>query len=168
MFDNLGDLLCVAMSLAMSAIPGFLIGYWLGGDAEGSGRIQLAGALVSVLLLFPIFLLSILDNGSLLQIVSRDVLRSMREVVDAWAGYYFKSAIFIAVTLLLWFLLLGKGKSAVLGAIAGAMFPVLVFFLFQQVGCLADLIGGQLSISFAGTSDDEEDEEKKEDLEDSI
>ena len=125
----------------------------------------LTGVAFSILLLFPVFLLSILDSGHLLGLVSVDVLRSMREVAEGWAGYYFKSLIFTALTMLLWFLLLGK--SAVLAAFAGATFPFLVFFLFQQVGGLADLIGEHLSFSF-DKSTDESDTEKVQDLEDAV
>ncbi len=165
MFDNIGDLMCVAISIGMSAIPGFLVGWTLGGDNAGSGRIILACVLFSVLLLFPIFLLSILDSGNLFGLITKDVARSMKEVSEAWASYYFKSAIFFSLTIVAWFMLLGAGKSAILAAIAGASFPLLVFFLFQQVGGLADLIGEHLSFSFATS---EADDDKVEDLEDSI
>lgn len=165
MFDNIGDLMCVAISIGMSAIPGFLLGWTLGGDSAGSGRIILACVLFSVLLLFPIFLLSILDSGNLFGLITKDVARSMKEVSEAWAAYYFKSAIFFSLTMVAWFMLLGAGKSSILAAIAGASFPLLVFFLFQQVGGLADLIGEHLSFSFAAS---DADEDKIEDLEDSI
>jgi hypothetical protein len=165
-FENIGDLLGVAMALGMSAIPGFLIGWFLGGDSVGSGRFVIAGVMFSVLLLFPIFLLSILDSGSFVGLVTIDVLRSMREVAEGWVGYYFKSIIFTAILMILWFLLLGEGKSAIRAGIAGATFPLLVFFLFQQVGALADSIGERLSFSFAKPS--QEDENKVEDLEDSM
>lgn len=166
MFDNIGDLMCVAISIGMSAIPGFLVGWTLGGDSAGSGRIILACVLFSVLLLFPIFLLSILDSGNLFGLITKDVARSMKEVSEAWASYYFKTAIFFALTMVAWFMLLGAGKSSILAAIAGASFPLLVFFLFQQVGGLADLIGEHLSFSFS--AGDESDDDKIEDLEDSI
>lgn len=165
MFENIGDLMCVAISIGMSAIPGFLVGWTLGGDSAGSGRIILACILFSVLLLFPIFLLSILDSGNLFGLITKDVARSMKEVSEAWAAYYFKTAIFFSLTMVAWFMLLGAGKSSILAAIAGASFPLLVFFLFQQVGGLADLIGEHLSFSFAAS---DADEDKVEDLEDSI
>ena len=165
MFENIGDLMCVAISIGMSAIPGFLVGWTLGGDSAGSGRIILACVLFSVLLLFPIFLLSILDSGNLFGLITKDVARSMKEVSEAWAAYYFKTAIFFSLTMVAWFMLLGAGKSSILAAIAGASFPLLVFFLFQQVGGLADLIGEHLSFSFAAS---DADEDKVEDLEDSI
>ncbi len=165
-FENIGDLLCVAMALGMSAIPGFLIGWYLGGDAVGSGRFVIAGVVFSVLLFFPIFLLSILDSGTFVGLITMDVLRSMREVAEGWVAYYFKSLIFTVILMILWFLLLGEGKSAIRAGIAGATFPLLVFFLFQQVGALADSIGEHLSFSFAKSSD--EDEDKVEDLEESL
>lgn len=168
MFENLADLLSVACALLMSAIPGFLVGWFLGGDLEGAGRFQIMGAMLSVLLLFPVFLLSILDTGNLFQLVSLDVLRSIREVKEAWAGYYFKCMLFAVIMMIAWFLLLGKGKSAVLGAIAGASFPTAVFFLFQQVGALADQIGEHLSFSFSKPDKDTDQEDQIEDLEDAV
>jgi hypothetical protein len=144
-YDNLGDTISVLSALAASAIPGLIIGSWIGGDLEGSGRIQIAGVMMTTLVLFPIFLLSILDNGSFLHLISEDVIRSIREVSEAWGSYYLKTLIVFSVTLILWLLLLGEGKSALLAAVGGALLPGLVFFTFQQLGCLADAIGENLS-----------------------
>ena len=98
-------------------------------------------------LLFPVFYLSILDSGSVLQLVTQDVLRSIKEVSEAWGGYYLKTMIAFSATMILWYILLGSGKSPILGAIAGGMVPGLVFFTFQQLGLLADAIGENLSPS---------------------
>lgn len=144
-FENLADSLGVASALAAAAIPGFIIASWLAGDGEGSGRIQIAGVMMTTLVLFPIFLLSVLDNGSMLQLISSDVIRSLREVTEAWAGYYLKTLIVFATTMIFWLLLLGEGKPAFLAALAGAMLPALVFFTFQQLGGLAGTIGENLS-----------------------
>lgn len=155
-FDNLGDALGVASALAAAATPGFIIGTWIGGDMEGSGRIQIAGVMMTTLVLFPIFLLSVLDNNSMLQLISRDVIRSLREVSEAWGSYYLKTLVVFVGILILWLLLLGENKPPFLAAIAGGLLPGLVFFTFQQLGCLADAIGDNLSLLEPDESDDED------------
>ncbi len=146
-FENFGDILSVACATIAAAIPGVILGLWLGGDLETAGRIQLALAMVGVMFLFPIFFLSVLDNGSPLQLLSTDVLRSVRQVSEAWGGYYIKMLVFFALTIIAWVILLGKDKSPMQAAIAGMMVPSLVFFMFQQLGLLADAIGEKLSFA---------------------
>jgi uncharacterized Zn finger protein (UPF0148 family) len=65
LFDNAGDMLAISAALLGAVIPGFLLGTWLGGEDAGAGRIQIAGMMSTCFILFPVFLLSMLDNGSL-------------------------------------------------------------------------------------------------------
>lgn len=146
-FDHFGDVMAVTIALLAAAIPGYLLGTWLGFGLDGTGRIQITGVMFTTFLLFPVFYLSILDSGSVLQLVTQDVLRSIKEVSEAWGGYYLKTMIAFSATMILWYILLGSGKSPILGAIAGGMVPGLVFFTFQQLGLLADAIGENLSPS---------------------
>lgn len=144
-FEHFGDVMAVSVALTAAAIPGFVIGSWLGGDLVTAGRVQITGVMLTTFLLFPIFYLSILDSGSILQLISLDVLRSVKEVGEAWGGFYLKTLIVFMFTLIVWYLLLGEGKSPMLAAMAGAMLPPLVFFTFQQLGVLAYSIGENLS-----------------------
>ncbi len=164
MFDNFGDLLAILAALIGSLLPGFLLGYWLGGDYDNAGRIQIAGMMFSTFCLFPVLMLSILDNGSLLQPISGSVIASIKPAIEAWGGYYFKTMLAFALTMLAWLILLGDGKSEALAALAGFTLSPLVFFTFQQLGSLADSIGEHLSFEFTPAKSDEEAEELNDDI----
>lgn len=158
LFDNAGDMLAITTALLGSVIPGFLLGAWLGGDEAAAGRIQIAGMMSSSFVLFPVFLLSMLDNGSLFAPLSNSILHSFRDATEAWGGYFLKTFIAFAVVMLLWLLLLGEGKPVALAAIGGCLFPLLVFFTCQQIGALADSISEHLSFEFVapGSQDDDD------------
>ncbi|MEO8272179.1 MAG: hypothetical protein ABI557_20885, partial [Aureliella sp.] len=158
LFDNAGDMLAITAALLGAIIPGFLIGTWLGGEDAGAGRIQIAGMMVSSLVLFPVFLLSMLDNGSLFAPLSTAVLNSFRGAAEAWGGYFLKTFIAFAIVMLLWLLLLGEGKPIALAAVGGCLFPVLVFFTCQQIGALADSISEHLSFEFVASKSEGDDE----------
>lgn len=156
LFDNAGDVAAVSLSLAGALVPGFLLGSWLGGEGDGAGRIQIAGMMVTTFALFPIFLLSMMDNGSVFAPISSAVVRSFREASEAWGAYYLKTFMAFSAVMLIWFVLLGEHE--ILAAISGALLPWLVFFTCQQLGVLADGIGEHLSFEFS-TDKDEVDEE---------
>lgn len=161
-YEYAADIFVVASSAIAGALPGYLLGLWLGGDLDGSGRIQINGAMLSTFILFPVFLISMLDNGSAFQPVSWDVLRSMKLAAEAWAGYYLKTLIAFAGTMLCWYLLLGQGKPDVLAAMAGTLLPLLLFFTFQQLGTLASSIAEHLSFTFTPTESEDEAESQDE------
>ncbi|QDV23678.1 RING finger protein [Aureliella helgolandensis] len=155
LFDNIGDVLAIAGALAASLVPGFFVGYLLGGNGEGGGRIMITGMMVTCFVLFPVVLMSMLDNGSLFQPISQSVLRSFRAAADAWGGYFLKCLFAYFFVMLLWLLLLGEGKSPILAAIAGFLLPLLVFYTCQQIGALAESISDQLSFEFAPSDESE-------------
>ncbi len=159
LFENAGDMLAISAALLGAVIPGFLLGSWLGGDDPGAGRLQIAGMMASSLFLFPVFLLSMLDNGSLFAPFSSSVLKSLGQAAEAWGGYFLKTSIGFAAVLLLWLLLLGKDKPVPLAAIAGSLLPLLIFFTCQQIGALAGSISEHLSFDFTPTSPDTDDDD---------
>ncbi len=161
-FDNFGDMLSIAAALLGAMLPGYMLGAFLGGDQIGAGRIQITGLMLSTYLLFPILFLSILDNGSLFQPLSNSVLSSFKPAAEAWGGYYLKTMIAFFVTMLLWYMLLGTGKSPWLVGAGGFLVPPLVFFTFQQLGALADGISEHLSFEFTPGGEKDADEEAKE------
>lgn len=156
-FENAGDMIATTLAMLAAIVPGYLVGTWLAGDTIGAGRIQIAGMMVSSFLLFPVFLLSMLDNGSVFAPLSGSVLRSLTEAVESWGAYFLKTFIAFSFVMLMWLLLLGKNE--ILAAIAGSLFPPLVFFTFQQLGALADGISEHLSFEFTppGNEDDDAD-----------
>lgn len=148
LFDNAGDMVAITAALLGALIPGFLLGSWLGGEDPGAGRIQIAGMMASSLVLFPVFLLSMLDNGSLFAPISSSVISSFRQATEAWAAYFLKTFVAFATILLLWLLLLGEDKPIALAALAGSLLPLLIFFTCQQIGALAGSISEHLSFDF--------------------
>ncbi len=152
-FDNAGDIAAILLALLGSMVPGFLVGAYLGGDEPGAGRIQIAGMMVTTFAFFPVILLSMLDNGSVFAPLSSSIFRSFSEASESWAGYYLKTFLAFSAVMLMWLLLLGKSEA--LAAIAGCLFPLLVFFTCQQIGALADGIGEHLSFEFVAPDKDE-------------
>ncbi len=146
MFDNIGDVIAIAASLAAALLPGFFVGTWLGGDQPGAGRMQIAGMMATTFAFFPIFLLSIMDNGSIFQPVSGSILQSFTKAAESWGAYYVKTMLAFFCVMLAWYLLLGK--TEIMAAIAGFLLPLLVFFTCQQIGTLADGISEHLSFEF--------------------
>ena len=147
MFDNVGDVILISTALAAAAVPGYLVGSWLAGEPDAATYYGLAGMMISTLLLFPFFLLSMMDNGSLFAPISGAVMRSLTTAAEAWGGYYLKTFAGFFSVLIAWFVLLSMQSIAMTG-LAGSLLPLLVFFTCQQLGVLADAIGDQLSIEF--------------------
>lgn len=160
LFDNFGDVMAIAAAMVGSVIPGFMVGSWLGSEWQHSGLVQITGMMATSMLLFPIFLLSILDNGSLFQPLSGSVLRSLTEAKEAWGGYFLKTLCAFFLVLLLWYLLLGKHPAT--SAAAGALLPLLIFFTCQQIGALADSIAEHLSFEFTPHEPDDSSGEEPE------
>ena len=69
-FDNFADLLVIAAAFGGAMVPGLLVGSALAMNSEGSLYMRIAGMFGTTFLLFPIFLLSMMDNGSLLSPIS--------------------------------------------------------------------------------------------------
>ena len=117
----------------------------------------LTGMMGTCFLLFPILMLSMLDNGSPLQPFSGAVVTSIAQVPEAWGGYYLKTLFAFGSVMVLWFILLGR--NPLMSAIAGFTVPWLLFFTCQQIGALADSIAEHLSFEFV-TPDANKDKEK--------
>jgi hypothetical protein len=144
-FDNMGEILVILFSLLGSLLPGMLVGGLIG-RSGGAEWLMLTGMMGTCFLLFPILMLSMLDNGSPLQPFSGAVMTSIPQVPEAWGGYYLKTMSAFGSVMVLWFILLGR--NPLLSAIAGFMVPWLLFFTCQQIGALADSIAEHLSFEF--------------------
>ena len=144
-FDNFGEIMVVLVALVGSLLPGMLVGGLIG-RSGGAEWLILTGMMGTCFLLFPVLLLSMLDNGSPFQPVSGAVITSIPQTPEAWGGYYLKTAMaFGAMTVMCYVML---GRSALLSAIVGFFVPVLLFFVCQQMGALADSISDHLSFDF--------------------
>lgn len=162
-FDNIGEVLVILFSLLGSLLPGMLVGGIIG-RSGGAEWLILTGMMGTCFLLFPILLLSMLDNGSPLQPFSGAVLTAIPAVPEAWGGYYLKTLCAFGSVIILWFILLGR--NPLMSAIAGFMVPWLLFFTCQQAGALADSIAEHLSLDFHkpdSNKDKDSDKEKSND-----
>lgn len=147
LFDNIGDVMVILVALVAAVLPGFLIGTFLTNALELGALVQITTVMMSTFALFPVFLLSMLDNGSLFQPISQSVIQSLREAAEAWGGYFLKTLVAFGFITIAWYMLLANG-SPIGAGIAGFLLPLLVFFTCQQIGALADSIGEHLSFEF--------------------
>lgn len=142
-FDHIGEMMLFAIAAAVSALPGFLVGGLIAKGVDNALIVVLATMLTSFIA-FPIVLLSMMDNESLINPFSGDVLKSISVGSEAWGAYYFKTFAANFVVFLAWAMLLRP--NPILSAIAGLLFPLLFFFTIQQLGVLAFDISEHLSI----------------------
>lgn len=151
-FDHIGELMLFAIATAVSMLPGFIVGGMIAKGVDNALIVVLTTMLASFLT-FPIVLLSMLDNESLVNPFSPDVLRSIRIGSEAWGTYYFKTFAANFIVFVAWAMLLGS--NPILSAIGGLLFPLLFFFTVQQLGILAFDISEHLSIIVPDKEDDE-------------
>lgn len=150
-FEQLSEILLIGSALGGAMLLGLIAG-GLVGRVVGSNWIILVGILGTTFLLFPILLLSVLDNGSMFQPVSTQVFRSLTGAAEAWGGYYLKTLFGFFCVQVAWFLLLGRNPVA--SAVGGFLVPWLLYFTCQQIGTLAQGIGEFLSFEFASKDED--------------
>lgn len=156
-FDNFGEILVILFSLVGSLLPGMLVGGVIG-RSGGAEWLMLTGMMGTCFLLFPVLMLSMLDNGSPMQPISGAVITSIPQVPEAWGGYYLKTLVAFSSVMVMWFLLLTR-SNPVMAAFAGFLVPWLLFFTCQQIGTLADAIAEHLSFDFS-PPDSSKDKEK--------
>ncbi len=156
-FDNFGEIMVILIALVGSLLPGMLVGGLIG-RSGGAEWLILTGMMGTCFVLFPVLLLSMLDNGSPFQPISGAVITSISQVPEAWGGYYLKTAMAFAATTVLCYILLGR--SVMLSAVVGFFLPCLLFFVCQQMGALADAISEHLSFEFAPAEPKDKDDKK--------
>lgn len=151
LFDHFGEIMLLLSALTFSALPGFMVGATVG---EGA-LVRLIGMMCSCCVLFPLFLLSMLDNNSILAPVSSSVVGSLRSAADSWGAYFMKTISAFVIVGISWLVLLGR--SPALAAVAGFLLAPLVFFVAQQIGTLANQISDKLTFELAPREDDRSD-----------
>jgi hypothetical protein len=95
LLDSLGDFFLFAVAGMVSAFPGWLVSYLVFERMEH----KVLAVAASVLLCFPVILLSQLDISSIWAVLSPKVLRSMVRWPFSWLTFYVESAIIIAACL---------------------------------------------------------------------
>ncbi len=144
-FDNFGEIILIFFALAASLLPGVLVGGIIG-KSGGAEWMILTGMMLTCFATFPVFLLSMLDNGSIFAPLSGDVVKSITQVPEAWGAYYLKNMMAYSFVTVCWYVLLGRGVVA--SGIGGLLLPWLLFFTCQQMGTLANQIAEHLSFYF--------------------
>ena len=157
--EALGEVMVVAAAFALAALPGGLIQWF-------STMIGLPNEIATILWLlitwaaFPVFLLSMLDNQSVSEPISLDVVKSMQSKFEAWGGMYLMTAMsFIGLFSLY---LLQTNDRYPIRFVMGFVIPIVVFFIFHQYGLLGARISSVTDLGFESLDEDEGDEETNE------
>ncbi|MFO1063008.1 MAG: hypothetical protein U0892_03945 [Pirellulales bacterium] len=155
-FDDMGEIfVCLAAFLA-AVFPGLFCG-WLILKVGGVGWMVPVCVGLSLFLTFPIFLLSMLDNGSLFQPISGSVINSITAASEAWGAYYLKTAFAFGLVEVIGFIVLPMGPGG--SAVYGICMPWLIFFTAQQIGLVATSISDQISFGSSPSTESENEDE---------
>jgi hypothetical protein len=121
-------------SFVLGALPGLAIAFLLSASGLTRGLSWLPVA-VSVYVLWPFVLLSMLESNSMLLPISQPMWYSLRQAMSAWTWFYLASAFLAAIGgLLLWALYLG-GAWAIVPVAIGLVAIVMIYF--RMLGLLA-------------------------------
>jgi hypothetical protein len=154
--ETLGETGVILAAVALAALPGGLVG-WLLSSINVDRALGIGLVLFTTWLLFPILLLSMLDNQSITQPFSMDVLSSIRSRTDAWGAAYLQSAI-VLFSLFLAFLI-SRGGNTAIRFLFGMSLPFAIYFLFNQYGVLASRIADLTQLELESEDDEESAEE---------
>src|SRR5690606_16308284 len=95
--ETLGEMVVVLAAIAFAAGPAWTPGIYL---FQG-GLVTVAMSMISLYLLFPVVLLSMLDEQSILSPFSADVTKSVMRAADQWGAAYLCSGILFFVIFML-------------------------------------------------------------------
>lgn len=140
----MAETMAVVVAFILAAAPGGLLSRAISGWISHPA-ITIAFVVMSVVLLLPPILLSILDNQSLAQPFSWTIIRTIPQRAEAWGGMY----MFVAIASfgLFLFLALGIRESILMRAIGGFLIPFYIFFIFHQIGVLTLKISDLTTLS---------------------
>jgi hypothetical protein len=130
----MGDSLYVINALFASATPGILLGQF----TTCAGAPQLVaffGGLTTFFFLFPLFLLSMSDEGSPLSIFSTTVWRSLLTARSLWIRFFLIAAGIVLTALIS--AAIAAVSPLVIGAVATAVVIALTMVYFRLLGRLA-------------------------------
>jgi DNA-directed RNA polymerase subunit M/transcription elongation factor TFIIS len=158
--DAMGEIMVALLAFAYAVLPGGLLG-WFGGSLGLNGDMRAAIVLLSAYALYPILLLGMLDNQSAGEPFSKDVLNSIRSKADAWGAMYLLTGLAMALIFLMYL-------SAVNGTelprfLLGFCLPLIIFFIFHQLGVLGTRIADVTNLAFDGEESEAPEAAKDED-----
>jgi hypothetical protein len=132
----IGPLFVATAALAVSAGPVWLMGHYF----FGTSLTTIAMAMMSMYVLYPFVLLSMLDAESVMVPFSIDVSKSVTRSSEQWGGLYLSSAILFFLLFLVF--LATAGMPPILGVVVSITTTVAsVFIYFALLGQLAFAIG---------------------------
>ena len=148
-----GEIACVVVAFLLAALPGGLLALLV--QYLGGGTVMMLGAyLISVWLLFPPLLLSMLDLQSVFRPYSKEVYQSIQSRGEAWGACYMMTALGLAAFYLLSIMVASMGWKY--PVILGMALPWILFYLFQQYGVLASRISDITNLGFEPSDAPEE------------
>lgn len=136
------DQLFVALAAAaLAAAPAYMLGY----VTAGAGMLTVFFTMASIYALFPFFLLSMLDMGSVFTPFSPEVARSTTRCQESWGGFYFSAGLLFAA-LFVFFFAISQAENLA-GVVAIGIFAAIAvaFMYFSMLGRLAYAIGQEVN-----------------------
>lgn len=127
---------CTASATAISGAPAFALTTFI----FGPNLVTAAVTMLSIFVLFPFVLLSILDNNTVLMPFSAEVARSVQTTQEPWGGLYFSSAILFAGLFFL-YVIMGMTNPVGSAPVVVTATVTAVFLYFAMIGRLAFAIG---------------------------
>ncbi len=124
--EAIGYLMVVLAAVFIAGLPGFFVGL-----ASFHGLTQVGFILVSLHILFPVVIMSMLDNNSVFGPISNDVLTSIKRIPESWMAFYITTGLLL--TGLFVVLLVTSLMGSFVGAILRNLVIVFVIFLYMRI-----------------------------------
>ncbi len=149
--DAMGEIMVALLAFVYAVLPGGLLG-WFGASIGLHDDLRAAVALLSAYAFYPILLLGMLDNQSAGEPFSRDVLNSIRLKTDAWGAMYLLTGLAMALIFVMY--LFAANGTEVPRFLFGFSLPLIIFFIFHQLGVLGTRIADVTNLAFESDESD--------------
>ena len=133
----LGDLVVVVAAASLAGIPAWGLGMLVFGPT----LLTVAMTMLAIHIMFPFFVLSMMDMQSVFVPFSQEVARSATKCQDAWGGLYFSSGLLFFGLFLIFVALSSSAAPAPAAAISIFATIAIAFTYFAMIGRLAYAIG---------------------------
>ncbi|MGB7344280.1 MAG: hypothetical protein WBD20_08710 [Pirellulaceae bacterium] len=130
------DLIVAVMAMVFAGVPMLMITSF----ALGPGLLSTALTMFSIYLLFPFFVLSMMDMQSVFAPFSPEVARSVTRCQESWGGLYFSAGL-LFFGLFLFFVALSSAAPAAAAVLMVVATVGVLFSYFSMIGRLAYAIG---------------------------
>jgi hypothetical protein len=151
--DAMGEIMVAVVAFGYAVLPGGLVS-WFGSSIGLSSDIGTAIVMLSAYALYPILLLGMLDNQSVGEPFSKEVIGSISSKSDAWGAMYLLTGLAMALIFVMY--LVASGGTEVPRFLFGFCLPFILFFIFHQFGVLGSRIAEVTNLAFEGDEGDEQ------------